>query len=619
MIDQWVEKAIWCFVIFILVFGPLATGAVRTLEFLIIQGAVMAIAMLWLIRLWLGENHRLLIPPISWAVLAFTGYVVMRYFQANVEYTAREELIRILIYAFLFFAVVNHMHHQESTQWVSFVLIFVAMGIAGYAIYQFATNSDRVWHFIKPVQYMKRGSGTYICPNHLAGFLEMILPLGLTLVFMGKMSHVTKVFIGYASLVILAGIGVSISRGGWIATGLAMVVFFAIMLRKPGYRIRALVFLVLLIGLGVVFVRNAQHSQKRFSEMFVAGQLEDIRFRLWRPAVLMWEEHPWLGVGPGHFDLRFRQYRPDEVQMRPDRVHNDYLNTLADYGVVGVLLVASAFVLLYMGVFKTWKYVDKASSEKSSHRSNKPAFVLGASLGLMAILLHSVVDFNMHIPANAILAVILMALLSSHLRFATDSAWFRCNWPLRILVSLVCLFMLGLLGMQGLRRYQEYQCLQAAEPFKEFTPERIPHLEKAYAVEPMNYKTAYEIGEALRVQSWNGDSNYKELAQKAMLWFERSMKLNPFDGYSQLRYGMCLHWLGRHQEAGPYFEKALKLDPNGYYMVAHQGWHLVQLGDYAGAKPWFERSLALKPHDNPIAVSYLNIIKRRLSATSSGK
>jgi len=98
-----------------------------------------------------------------------------------------------------------------------------------------------------------------------------------------------------------------------------------------------------------------------------------------------------------------------------------------------------------------------------------------------------------------------------------------------------------------------------------------------------------------------------------MEWFQRAMRLNPYDSYSYLRYGMCLDWLGKHEDAEPYYQQALKLDPNSYYVSAHQGWHLIQKGDYAGAKRWFERSLELKPADNRIASSYLSIISRRLA------
>ena len=106
--------------------------------------------------------------------------------------------------------------------------------------------------------------------------------------------------------------------------------------------------------------------------------------------------------------------------------------------------------------------------------------------------------------------------------------------------------------------------------------------------------------------------DYRPLASTALDWFQRAKELNPYYAYAFMRYGMCLHWLGRHDEAASSFQRALQLDPNGYYTVAHQGWHCVQLGDWEKARQWFEKSLALKPTDNPIASSYLDIANRRL-------
>ena len=129
-------------------------------------------------------------------------------------------------------------------------------------------------------------------------------------------------------------------------------------------------------------------------------------------------------------------------------------------------------------------------------------------------------------------------------------------------------------------------------------PHQAANLEKAFAVEPMNFETAYDIGEAYRVESFDGGQNYEDLAKTAMQWYARGMKLDPYDGYSYLRYGMCLDWLDRHDEAGPYFNRADALDPNGYYTEANIGWHYVQTGDYAAARPWLERSLRLHWQEN---------------------
>ena len=163
----------------------------------------------------------------------------------------------------------------------------------------------------------------------------------------------------------------------------------------------------------------------------------------------------------------------------------------------------------------------------------------------------------------------------------------------------------------------EYKWLHLAEREKELAPERLAPLKQAFAVEPKNFQTAYEIGEILRLQSWEGNDDYKKLATEAMEWFDRSIKLNRYDGYSYLRFGMCLDWLDEKEKAGPYFQRVHQLDPNGYYTVAHQGWHCVNLGDYAAAKGWFERSLQLKQKGNVIAASYLQIVQRKLSETAA--
>ena len=105
-----------------------------------------------------------------------------------------------------------------------------------------------------------------------------------------------------------------------------------------------------------------------------------------------------------------------------------------------------------------------------------------------------------------------------------------------------------------------------------------------------------------------------------MQWYARGMKLDPHDGYNYLRYGMCLDWLDKHDEAEPYFNRADALDPNGYYTAANIGWHYVQAGDYAAARPWLERSLRLA-HGRKMTwpPPTLEIAERKLVENASGQ
>jgi O-antigen ligase len=622
-LDRWCERSILGLVLGILVFGPLAMGAVDAPEFVVLQGLTVVVMLVWALRLWISPKPRLLWPPLGWAVLAFAALAIGRYLTADIEYIARLEMIQVLMYSFLFFAIVNNLYRQESAQIISFTAIFLAMGISCFAVYQILTHSNRVWDYVSP--YLGRASGTYISPNNFAGFLEMLLPLATAYILVGRMKPVVRVLLGYAALVMLGGMAVTFSRGGWVAAAVALLVLLGTLLFHRNHRLPALLLLVVLAGGGMVFV--TQYLSKTLSYIHrVETDFQDkpenvlnLRRGMWTAAEQMWRDHFWWGVGPAHYDYCFREYRPVGVQGNPDRAHNDYLNLLADWGAVGGIIVLTGMVTFGAGLRKTWKYVRPSENDFGRGMSNRFAFSLGASAGLLALAVHSVVDFNLHIPANAILGVTLLALLSSNLRFATERYWLGARLPVKMLATLTLAAGVAYLSCQGWRRVREAAWLAQAERLPNFSPERAAAWKKAFDVEPMNFETAYNLGEAYRVESFDGGQDYKDLAQKAMGWYARGMKLDPHNSYNYLRYGMCLDWLEKHDEAGPYFNHADALDPKGYYTAANIGWHYIQAGNYAAARSWLERSLRLEWHGNDIARSYLDIVERKLVENASGQ
>ncbi|MGA2281253.1 MAG: O-antigen ligase family protein [Verrucomicrobiota bacterium] len=622
-LDHWCERGILGLVLGILVFGPLAMGAVDTPEFLVIQALTVAVMLVWAMRLWISPKPKLLWPPLGWVMLAFAALAIGRYLTADIEYVARLEIIQVLMYAFLFFAIVNNLYRQESVQIISFTLIFLAMGISCFAVYQFLTHSNRVWDYVSP--YPGRASGTYISPNNLAGFLEMLLPLATACVLVGRMKPVVRILLGYSALVMLAGMAVTFSRGGWVAVAVALLVLLGTLIFHRNHRLPAFLLLVVLAGGGTVFVTNYLSKTLSYIQR-VETDLQDkpenvldLRRGMWTAAAQMWRDHFWWGVGPAHYDYCFREYRPESVQASPDRAHNDFLNLLADWGAVGGIIVLIGVVTFGAGLRKTWKYVRPSENDFGRGMSNRFAFSLGASAGLFALAVHSVVDFNLHIPANAILGVTLLALLSSNLRFATERHWLGARLPVKMLATLVLVAGVAYLSRQGWRRGHEAVWLARAEQSPVYSPAQAANFKKAFDVELMNFETAYNIGEAYRIQSFDGGQNYEDLAKTAMQWYTRGMKLNPHDGYNYLRYGMCLDWLEKHDEAGPYFNRADALDPNSYYTAANIGWHYVQAGNYAAARPWLERSLRLDGRGNDMARFYLDTVERKLVENASGQ
>ncbi len=622
-LDKFFERGILALVLAILVFGPLAMGAVDAWAFLVVQGLTMGVMLLWAARMWFSRKPQLLWPPICWVVLAFAIYAVARYLTADIEYVARLEMIQVLMYAFLFFAIVNNLYRQEFSQVISFTLVFLAAGVSCFAVYQFLRHSNRVWEFVSP--YPGRASGTYISPNNFAGFLEMILPLAVSYILAGRMKPVTRILLGYAALAIAAGMVVTFSRGGWAAGAAAVLVLLVILIFHRNHRIPALLLLVVMVGGGTVFVKNYLSKSVTYMNR-VEQPLEsghdalDYRRDMWGAAEQMWRDNFWWGVGPAHYDYRFRQYRTERVQRDPDRAHNDYLNLLADWGTVGGIIVLAGMAIFCAGLWQTRNHVRRAEKDFGSGKSNRLAFYLGASTGLLALAIHSVVDFNLHVPANAMLGVTLLALLSSNLRFATEGYWMNIRLPLKIVATAMLAAGIAYLGRQGWRRGHEQYWLARAEQSQISPSDYIKAMEKAFDAEPMNFETSYKIGEEYRNESFDGWSDNEHLALTAMDWYSRGMKLDRYDGYNYLRYGMCLDWLGEQNKSGEKFSVAEALDPNGYYTVAYIGWHYFQTGDYAAAQAWFERSLRLNGwKENVIAHSYLNIVRQKLVEKASGK
>src|SRR5437879_5222992 len=160
VLDNWCERGILVLVLTVLLLMPLVFGGrpqaavgspadiFLTNPFGAALWLLLPVLLLWGFRLWLNQKPQLLWPPICWAVLAFTVYAIIRYRTADIEYVARQELIHILVYALVFLVVLNNLHRQESVQIISLALIFLAMAISFYAIYQFVTGSDRVWHLL---------------------------------------------------------------------------------------------------------------------------------------------------------------------------------------------------------------------------------------------------------------------------------------------------------------------------------------------------------------------------------------------------------------------------------------------------------------------------------------
>ena len=131
------------------------------------------------------------------------------------------------------------------------------------------------------------------------------------------------------------------------------------------------------------------------------------RFHFWGIAVQIFLDHPILGAGLDAFGVAFPKYDTWTGIFRVEQAHNDYLQTLADSGVAGIICVGTFIGLLFRNGLQTIKFAEN---------SLRKAFSIGALGGCFAILIHSFVDFPLRTPSNAFFFLLLAAIATISIR-----------------------------------------------------------------------------------------------------------------------------------------------------------------------------------------------------------
>jgi len=594
-------------------FAMLATGGIRGVDFAIIERLMVAALGLSVVRLWLHEKPVFHLSPVLWAVLAFAGYVSLRFTTADIHYLAEDEWTRVMLYAAFFLLLTFHVFRTQHSQVLLIVLATVAVGSSLYAAYQYFSSSDMVWHFHRPSTYARRGSGTFINPNNFAGYVAVLLPMMVAVIMAARVSVTTRFLAGYAALMFVVGLAVSASRGGLLAAGAGMLALIFMLVRQRPFRLPALIMLAVLLLGSFMVISQVTLAQKRIEDLqtVVAGQ--DARALLWQSAEEMWRDHLWLGVGPGHYDAVFPQYRPDILQQRkPYFAHNEYLNTLADYGLAGALLVLAAVGAAECAFRYGWKGLCRDANNLDGARSNRLALLLGASSGITAALVHAFFDYNFHIPAYALLVVFFLGLMAVAWRADNSRWWWRPRVGVKVSLTILSVALATWFGLHATKRTKEAKLLSQSQKVGFDSPEYLPLLEQAFETEPQNALTAYDIGEHYRSLSLEAKEGYEKTGRTALQWFTRAAKLDPHDSYIPLRQGMTLIWLGENATAKPFLAEADRLNPKDYYTLALIGWCYYEMAEYQTAVRYFEKSWAFRNYANDVAETYLPRARARL-------
>jgi O-antigen ligase len=333
------------------------------------------------------------------------------------------EAFEVVSYFLIAFLVVKIITHRRQIQRMMTVIVAMGFFEALYGIFELTQKNPRVLIY-KKVFNLDSATGTFINRNHFSGYLEMIIPLAIGLAifrmdFFGRpgrkwrdwMSAWTGKTAGLlvfatAALVFMSlGIVLSNSRSGvfllllTFVIGLELTAFHFSQFRSRQVWIRRfliaafaiITFAVLYVGIDTVLGRFAHDNL-----------LHEGRPRMWGNVLTIIRDLPLFGTGLGTFVSVYPVYATVKFEgMVLVHAHNDYLEYLSELGVVGFLLLAGIVLYIVLASFLTW-----------SKRRNPEikGLAMGGTISIFIILIHSLTDFNLHIPANTLLFSVVLAL-----------------------------------------------------------------------------------------------------------------------------------------------------------------------------------------------------------------
>ncbi len=584
----------------------LLIGGTRLLYAIPGYGAIAAAAMLSVFAI-----RRSTSPPQRWALvsaLAFFSYVALRATTSPVAYLAWPDLFASLACLAVYLLFACHLTKPGfRLTWVAMLAMLAVAGVLIGAL-QFRDGLDWMpFGFGRPEDYRGRASGFFICPNHLAGFLEVTGLFALAIAFWSRFKVIWRLVAAYITLVCLAGILLSGSRGGFISfvAGLAVLgaltlIRLRVVLRVSVLRpILAAVAVILLASATVVIaVKQSSLLQNRAKLIF---DVTDVRPRLWVAATEQARISPVVGTGAGTYLYFGRKFRQPNVDRDPIHVHNDYLELLAEFGIVGAGLALFFVVAHLSGGARGFRALCQRGEIHPRGLSNAAALNIGALASVAAYLVHSCVDFNLHIPENALLLAAVGGILANP-SIDTDERALRASgtrsrrFTPRIILVVIGMILAGvtlpkLVGEWYAERTRfalsDRELLEASR----LAREGIEH-------QTRNPYLYFYLGEA----NWDQARKLKNpvigrsFAEAAVAAYQDSLKVFPQDSRTLLQAGWVMARLGRYDEAGLMFDHAVAWDPRNAMIRIYQGHFLRLKGDNAAAAEAYRTALAMGPN-----------------------
>jgi O-antigen ligase len=541
------------------------------------------VAMTALRPLLTRETLRLQLPPGLVPLALFMVYGLVLSVFAPSPYDARLVLLQAGSCILSYWAWTELASPHQRWRVLFGVLFLAVTLIAWYALIQHRQYSTAVLFRDRPEVYGMRASGTYLCPNHFANLIELLLPFCLAVVTTASAGPGLRILSVYSLALFLPVLYLTQSRSGWIAGTLGLAGTGMLLAWRQSVRTFVTTVLVL-ATLGILASTVLWHTAPSFKErvggmsMNAPDEAVKIRLLMWGDTLDMIAEKPVFGHGPDAWEWEYPRFQKHDVQLYFDLAHQEFLQLLAEYGLIGFLLVACAVGALALCLIRAL----------GSSRQRTAALAAAALGTLAAALLHACFDFTFHIFANVQVLVLLFGIVIASLFAAGDRQPRRWAPALHHAWTAGVLLLVVVTGVSAARFYLSDKALRTGKALAEDFDYAgaLASYERAVKIRPDDWRAWMGMGEVLQTQAfWTLDQEEKRgKAQAAAAAYEETLAHNTASLEAHFSLSKTLKMLDRPEEAAEHIRHVVRFAPRSAFYRKHAADLLTRLGKDAEAR-----------------------------------
>ena len=374
-------------------FAVAAHGGVEDWARAILEAGGALLFLVWALRFYFNEKEQPvfspLLPPLALFFLVGLGQWFLRATASS--YSTRIELLLLL--ASLIFLFLCVQVFRTLSDWRGFVWFGMGLGfvVSVFGILQHLTFNGKLYWF-RELRYGGIPFGPFVNRNHFAGLMELLLPLALVPLVLGKVRRERLAVVALFAVMPVAALFLSASRGGIVSFCVQVAFLIYLLLRRRGLGKNVLgVAAVLLAALLIVTWLGVGQILQRFSSLQSLEVTEGKRAAMRRGAWRIFLDHPLAGTGLGTLQIVYPPYETLYDGKIVNHAHNDYLEALAETGLLAGLCCAWFLVVLLLKSFSRFRQNDFSLAG---------ALQLSGIVACAGFLVHALVDFNFHIPSN---------------------------------------------------------------------------------------------------------------------------------------------------------------------------------------------------------------------------